>query len=94
MPQDKEIYALCHPLRTATSLFILCAAHAQGYRGPLFDVHLHCNLEAQPFHPLPDVLTRMQRSGGCAVLANAGPNDGTRTLVYASVSSPRQPVWH
>jgi hypothetical protein len=50
---------------------------------PLLDAHLHCSDEAQPPHPLADVLGRMQRSGVRAAMANSRPNDGTKTLAGA-----------
>ena len=67
------------------------AAQAQ-YSGPLFDAHLHYNVEAcadqrKPGqdcpHPLADVLSRMQRNGVRGVLANSRPNEGTRVLAAA-----------
>ncbi|MBU0587963.1 MAG: amidohydrolase [Gammaproteobacteria bacterium] len=57
---------------------------AADYSGPLFDAHLHYNVEAwEGPHPLPDVLARMQRNGVQAVLANSRPNDGTKALAEA-----------
>jgi hypothetical protein len=54
---------------------------AGSYAGPLFDAHLHFNVEAaQGAHPLPDVLARLQRAGVRAVLANSRPNNGTHEL--------------
>lgn len=58
-------------------------AQATDYTGPLFDAHLHYNVEAQQVHPIPDVLARMQRSGVRAIVANSRPNDGTRALTEA-----------
>jgi hypothetical protein len=58
-------------------------AQAAEYTGPVFDAHLHYNVEAQGPHPVPDVLARMQRSGVRAIVANSRPNDGTRTLADA-----------
>jgi len=58
-------------------------ARAEPYAGPLFDAHLHYNVEAQSPHPLPDVLGRMQRSGVRAIVANSRPNAGTRELASA-----------
>lgn len=55
----------------------------QAYGGPLFDAHMHYNVEAQQPHPLADVLARMQRSGVRAVLSNSRPNDGTLQLAAA-----------
>lgn len=53
------------------------------YVGPLFDAHLHYNVEAREAHPVDDVLARMQRSQVRAVLANSRPNDGTLALAAA-----------
>lgn len=59
------------------------AAQASPYTGPLFDAHCHYNDEAQSPHPIADVLTRMQKSGVRAILANSRPNDGTKGLAAA-----------
>ncbi|MDT8990598.1 amidohydrolase family protein [Curvibacter sp. APW13] len=61
---------------------------AQRYDGPIFDAHLHYNVEARDAHPVADVLARMQRSGVRAVLANSRPNDGT--LALAAAQSQRE----
>ena len=53
------------------------------YAGPLFDAHLHYNVEAAESHPVADVLGRMKRSGVRAVIANSRPNDGTKALAAA-----------
>lgn len=59
----------------------LSSAEAAPYAGPLFDAHLHYNVEAaEGPHPLPDVLGRMQRAGVRAIIANSRPNDGTKSL--------------
>jgi hypothetical protein len=72
--------------RTAILLFVWTAtAHAADYGGPLFDAHLHYNVEAQSPHPISDVLSRMQRNGVKAIIANSRPNDGTQALA----SSPQ-----
>jgi len=59
-------------------------AGAADYAGPLFDAHLHYNVEAWngssgPYPPA-DVLARLQRNGVRGLLANSRPNDGTHTL--------------
>ena len=73
-------------------LACLASSAAAQYTGPLFDAHLHYNVEAcadqrKPTqdcpHPLGDVLSRMQRNGVRAVLANSRPNEGTRVLAAA-----------
>ncbi len=69
----------------------LQVAAAEGYRGPLFDAHLHYNDEACVHdapapgcpHPMADVLDRMKRNGVRAIVANSRPNDGTRALASA-----------
>src|SRR5207253_8685949 len=54
---------------------------------PLFDAHLHFNLEAaQGPHPLPDAVARMQRSGVRAIVANSRPNDGTHALAASELT--------
>ncbi|WP_444812844.1 amidohydrolase family protein [Variovorax jilinensis] len=62
-------------------------ALAADYAGPLFDTHLHYNVEAWdgdsgPFPPA-EALARMQRNGVKAIVANSRPNTGTRTLAAA-----------
>ena len=74
----------------------MLAAQAAPYSGPLFDAHLHYNQEAWNGqtgpHPLSDVLTRMQRNGVRAVLANSRPNDGTRALAEAGAATTQAGV--
>jgi len=62
------------------------AAQAADYAGPLFDAHLHYNVEAQAPHPIPDVLGRMRRSGVKAIIANSRPNDGTHALAASPLA--------
>lgn len=74
---------ICKAFVASVCIALLPAAWAQ-YRGPLFDAHLHYNLEAtQGPHPLPDVLARMQRNGVRAIVANSRPNDGSKALAAA-----------
>ena len=74
----------------------MLVAQAAPYGGPLFDAHLHYNEEAWNGqtgpHPLSDVLTRMQRNGVRAVLANSRPNDGTRALAEAGAATAQAGV--
>jgi predicted TIM-barrel fold metal-dependent hydrolase len=64
---------------------------AADYAGPLFDAHLHYNVEAwggsAPPYPLRDVLARMQRNGVQAIVANSRPNEGTRMLADAQAQT-------
>lgn len=66
------------------------AAAAADYAGPLFDAHLHYNVEAfngaEGPHPIPDVLARMQRNGVRAIIANSRPNDGTKSLAESPLT--------
>jgi hypothetical protein len=69
---------------------VATAAAAADYGGPLFDAHLHYNEEAfngrEGPHLLPDVLSRMQRNGVRAIIANSRPNEGTKSLAQAPES--------
>ncbi len=61
------------------------ALAAEPYAGPLFDAHLHFNVEAyEGPHPLSDVLPRLKRAGVRAVLANSRPNAGTHELAAST----------
>jgi predicted TIM-barrel fold metal-dependent hydrolase len=62
------------------------------YAGPLFDAHLHYNVEAVEPHPIADVLGRMQRSGVRAIVSNSRPNDGTKALAAARDQARRAGV--
>jgi hypothetical protein len=88
-----HIFDGAFPMQFRLQAWLVCAAlgagvvHAADYVGPIFDAHLHYNVEAQQAHPVDDVLGRMQRSGVRAVLANSRPNDGTRTLADAGAQT-------
>jgi len=58
-------------------------AVAADYSGPLFDTHLHYNIEARSPYPLAEVMARLQRNGVKAIVANSRPNDGTLALASA-----------
>lgn len=58
----------------------LAAQSAGTYSGPIFDAHLHYNVEAVEPYPLATVLAMMKEAGVAAALANSRPNDGTRAL--------------
>jgi hypothetical protein len=83
-----------HPfVSLALALGFASAAHAAPpYTGPLFDAHLHYNVEAAEPYPIHDVLGRMQRSGVRAVIANSRPNDGTKALAAARDATKRAGV--
>ena len=59
------------------------------WEGPIFDAHLHYNVEAVERYPVGTVMELFSKNGVKAILANSRPNDGTRALVEASRKSPR-----
>ncbi len=59
------------------------AADSAPWRGPLFDAHLHYNVEAREPFPVAEVLARLQRAGVRGVVANSRPNEGTLALADA-----------
>ena len=68
----------------ALAVLLASGAAAADYGGPIFDAHLHYNVEAyEGPHPLADALARMQRSGVRAIIANSRPNEGTKRLAQA-----------
>ncbi|MDN3922473.1 amidohydrolase family protein [Roseateles violae] len=76
-------WAACGLLALAFCAPARAQPQPQTYAGPLFDAHLHYNVEAQQPHPLADVLGRMQRAGVRAIVANSRPNAGTQDLASA-----------
>ncbi|HUR90996.1 MAG TPA: amidohydrolase [Ramlibacter sp.] len=71
----------------AAAALVAVAAQAADYDGPLFDAHLHFNVEAaQGAHPLPDALARLHHSGVRAIVANSRPNDGTHALASSPLT--------
>ncbi len=89
-------FRLSAPVRHAQAAIVLVAfsalAQAADYGGPLFDAHLHYNVEAWDGRAGPhgpdDVLARMKRNGVRAIVANSRPNDGTKAL--ASLEQTKQ----
>jgi hypothetical protein len=67
-------------LLAAASLAASLAAHAERWKGPIFDAHLHYNVEARESFPIAAVHALFARNGVAAILANSRPNDGTRAL--------------
>lgn len=71
-------------------------ASAQVYSGPLFDAHMHYNVEAWdgkagPYPPA-DVLARFARNGVKGVLSNSRPNEGTRILAALRSDATSEPL--
>jgi hypothetical protein len=84
---------LAHIWRAQAAIVLVATsawAQAADYSGPLFDAHLHYNVEAWngsagPHSPA-DVLARMQRNGVKAIVANSRPNDGTQALAASPLT--------
>ena len=57
------------------------------WAGPLFDAHLHYNVEAREPFPVAEVLARLQRAGVRGAVANSRPNEGTLALADARAAS-------
>ncbi len=55
----------------------------EAWPGPLFDAHLHYNVEAFEPYPVRTVFGLFKASGVRAILANSRPNGGTRALADA-----------
>ncbi|MEO5692792.1 MAG: hypothetical protein ABIQ72_06680 [Usitatibacter sp.] len=72
----------------AALLLATQAARAQPYAGPLFDTHLHYNVEAQEAYPVAAVFELFRKNGVRAILANSRPNDGSRALHEAARKQP------
>ena len=58
----------------------LAAQQARPYTGPIFDTHLHYNVEAWEPYPIPRVLEMIKDAGVTAIAVNSRPNDGTKEL--------------
>jgi hypothetical protein len=56
------------------------AARAEPYTGPIFDAHLHYNIEAAEVTPVGSAFELFRKNGVAGILANSRPNDGTRAL--------------
>lgn len=76
-------------LPAACALAVLAGAPAaMGAPLPIFDAHLHYNVEAREPWPLDRVLALFRENGVTAILATSRPNDGTRALVEAARRTP------
>ena len=77
------------PRFIATLLLALAAAaHAEPYQGPIFDAHLHYNVEATSQVSVGSAFELFRKNGVAAILANSRPNDGTRALHEAWKKDP------
>jgi predicted TIM-barrel fold metal-dependent hydrolase len=74
-------------LRAVTAALLLAVAlgaRAQPWTGPLFDAHLHYNVEALQRYSVGSAFELFRKNGVAAILANSRPNDGTRALYEAA----------
>jgi amidohydrolase family protein len=69
-------------------LAFAAAARAEPYTGPIFDAHLHYNVEAGETISVATAFELFRKNGVAGILANSRPNDGTRTLYEAWKKSP------
>jgi hypothetical protein len=65
-----------------------CAAHAEPWTGPVFDAHLHYNVEAAANTSVGSAFELFRKNGVAGILANSRPNDGTRALYEAWTKTP------
>jgi hypothetical protein len=63
-------------------------ARAETYAGPLFDAHLHYNVEAVEHYSVATAFELFRKNGVAAILANSRPNDGSRALYEARRGNP------
>ena len=76
--------------RLAGLLCLAFAAHAEPWSGPLFDAHLHYNVEATSVYSVDAVFGLFEKNGVGAILANSRPNDGTRALHEDAAKNKRR----
>ena len=60
------------------------AGHADSGKLPVFDAHVHYNLDIGRPLSVPDVLATWRAAGIRSVLLTSRPNDGTRELLAAA----------
>jgi hypothetical protein len=88
----KLLAVFCAVLASLTFSGFAHTVQASEYTGSLLDAHLHYNDDAQSPHPIADVLSRMQRNGVKAIVANSRPNDGTKNLATAKEQTAKAGV--
>jgi len=78
----------CRLAFASLALLAAAVARAEPYTGPLFDAHLHYNVEATEHYPVASAFELFRKNGVRAILANSRPNDGTRALFEARRADP------
>ena len=76
----------CHALIgvVVIALTTLTSTAIGGERLPLFDAHMHYNIEAREAYPPAKVLDIFKANNVRGILGNSRPNDGTELLVKAA----------
>ena len=69
-------------------LAFAAAARAEMWTGPVFDAHLHYNVEIVDSLSVGSAFELFRKNGVAGILANSRPNDGTRSLYDAWKKSP------
>jgi len=79
--------------RLAFLLFAtVAAARAESWTGPIFDAHLHYNVEAVETVSVGSAFELFRKNGVAGILSNSRPNDGTRALYEAWRKNPAMGV--
>jgi hypothetical protein len=76
-------------IAAAAALALPGAVHARSGDLPVFDAHVHYNLDEGRPLPVQDVLALWRKAGIRGVLLTSRPNDGTRELLAAAGSEFR-----
>lgn len=69
------------------AMLIMASIYSESYKGPLFDAHVHYNIEALEEYPVNEVLDLFQYNGVEAFLSNSRTNEGTLRLASALAQS-------
>jgi Tat protein secretion system quality control protein TatD with DNase activity len=83
-------YALGRVVAVFAALFASSASCAQPTM-PIFDAHMHYNIEARSEYPPPKVVEIFERNNVRGVLANSRPNEGSE-LLAAEIQSKRKAI--
>ena len=76
------------PRLAVVLLACVSAARAEPWTGPLFDAHLHYNVEIVDSVSVGSAFELFRKNGVAGILANSRPNDGTRALYDAWRRNP------
>jgi Tat protein secretion system quality control protein TatD with DNase activity len=78
--------------RALTSIFVaLAGSNATAQPMPIFDAHMHYNIEARSEYPPSKVVEIFERNNVRGILANSRPNEGSE-LLAAEIQSKRKAI--